>query len=388
MRVLLISTDNPYITLRGGKHVHLLLLEKGLKMLGLEVTSLYYNPKSFKEIVKRSALSVFSDGFRYNVKLEGMVNYLKDHVPKKEFDIIHAHDVLSLLAVSSMSQKKVLTLHGYFARENVEFIKSEKSRKTILPRLLQIEKNAMKKADHVLTVDQRLKEYIISEFKYPSDKITVLHNAVDTSLFTPVSEEKQRDLKRASGFSANHHVILVPRRLVEKNGVIYAVQAMKHITYENVIMIIAGDGPERERIKKEANGDQRIKFVGMIPHDEIVSYYKMADIVVIPSVTSHDIQEASSLAMLEAMACGKVVVCSDIGGMKEIIQNGKTGIFVKEKEPVAIAEAIEGVTKNKNLSDDMRKKAREYVLQNHSFLVHASKVLQVYRSVLGEGGSG
>ena len=313
-----------------------------------------------------------------------MIDYLRRRIPKNEFDIIHAHDVLSLLAFAKIPQKKVLTLHGYFAGENIEFIESEEDRKAVYPLLLEAEKEAMKYADHVITVDERLKEYVMSQFEYPVDRITVMHNAVDTNRFTPISEEEQQELKKTLGFSPDNCVILVPRRLVEKNGVIYAVRAMKHVKSENIRMIIAGDGPERERIAKEAREDSKICFAGLIPHDIIGPYYRMADIILIPSITTHGVQEASSLAMLEGMACGKVVICSDIGGMREIIQDMENGIPVPEKDPVALAKAIKTVIENRGLSVEIGTKAREYVLQSHSFIIHAGKVVQIYHSLVGD----
>jgi glycosyltransferase involved in cell wall biosynthesis len=384
MEVLLTSTDNPYTTQLGGKHIHLLLLEQGLKALNLQVFTLYYNPKSLKEFAKKSMLIPFPEKYRYKFKLKWMMDYLARRIPKNYFDIIHAHDVMSILAVSKMPQKKVLTLHGYSARENIEFIRSEKDRKAVYPLLLGMEIDAMKYADHVITVDERLKEYVMSQFKTPAERITVMHNAIDTSRFRPISEEDQRELKKTSGYDADDYVILVPRRLVEKNGVIYAVKAMKKVGSENARMIIAGDGPERKSIVKEARENHRIYLAGSIPHDKIDSYYRMADIILIPSITSHGVQEASSLAMLEGMACGKVVICSDIGGMHEIIQNVKTGMLVREGNPVAIAGAVETVMENQSLRVAIGKRAREYVLQNHSFVTHAGKVAQIYRSVIQE----
>jgi len=385
MHVLLTSTDNPYTTQLGGKHVHLILLERGLKTLNLQVTTLYYNKKSPKEFIKKATLFLFPKKYRYNLKPKWIIDYLERRIPRNKFNIVHAHDVLSILAVAKTFQKKVLTLHGYFARENVEFIKSEKDRKAVYPFLLQFEREGLKNADYIITVDQRLKEYIISEFKYPANKTSVMYNATDTNRFRPTSEEEQRKLKKTLGFSTDHFVMLVPRRLIEKNGVIYAVRSMKHVKNENAKMIIAGDGPEREEIVKEARKDSRIHCAGTIPHDKIGPYYMMADVILIPSITSHGIQEASSLAMLEGMASGKVVICSDIGGMHEIVQDMKNGMLVEERNPVDIANAIRTVTENRGLSAEIGNRARKYVLQNHSFVAHADKVVQIYRSVLGEG---
>jgi len=384
MKVLLTSTDNPYITKWGGKHVHLLLLERGLEELGVEVYPLYYNANSIRELAKKGMLLLFSEKRRHERKIKLLINYLMKHVPKNDFDIAHAHDVLSMLAIAKTPQKKVLTLHGYFARENIEFIRNESERSEVYPLLLKIEEEGMKNTDHVITVDQRLKDYVISEFNYPEEKVTVMHNAVDTDSFRPISKEEQMKLKQEAGFSQKDFVVLVPRRLVEKNGVIYAVRAMKHLESRDVKMIIAGDGPERTKILKEANGDHRIRFVGTISHDKIALYYMMADALLIPSITTHGIQEASSLAMLEGMACGKTVICSSIGGMREIIQHMKNGLLTKEKEPTEIAKAIETVVTNRTLANEIGNEARSSVMRRHAYVAHAKKVFNIYRKVLGQ----
>ncbi len=386
MKVLLTSTDNPHITewgKLGGKHIHLLLLERGLEKLGVEVHPLYYNANSIRELAKRGMLLPFSEKGRQERKIKFRIDYLIKNIPKNNFDVAHAHDVLSMLAIAKTPPKKVLTLHGYFARENIEFIKKESERSEVYSLLLKKEEEGMKNMDYVITVDQRLKDYVISEFNYPEEKVTVMHNAVDTDSFRPVSKEEQTKLKQEAGFSQKEFIVLVPRRLVEKNGVIYAVRAMKHVASRDIKMIIAGDGPERTKIMKEAIGDHRIRFVGAIAHDKIAFYYMMADALLIPSVTTHGIQEATSLAMLEGMACGKAVICSSIGGMREIIHHMRNGVLTKEKEPTEIAKAIETLATNQALADEIGNEARSYVMQSHSYVEHAKKVLDIYRKVLG-----
>jgi glycosyltransferase involved in cell wall biosynthesis len=206
---------------------------------------------------------------------------------------------------------------------------------------------------------------------------------VDTNTFGPVTKREQLELKKMLGFDVNHYVVLVPRRLVEKNGVIYAVQAMKYLESEKVNLIVAGEGPEKEKLVKEASNDQRVKFLGTIPHDKILLYYKMADIVLIPSITSHEIQEATSLAMLEGMACGKVVICSNIGGMREVILNGENGFLVPEKEPLEIARIIKAAIEGEYSMEKIGDKARRHVLEKHSFMSHTKKVATIYSDVIG-----
>jgi len=382
MKVLLTSTDNPYTTRIGGKHIHLLLLERGLKRLDVDVATLYYKSSGIVELAKKGIMLPFSAKQQFKRKIDMKINYLATHLPSTGVDVIHAHDVLSMLAVQRAPQRKVLTLHGYFARENVEFIKNQNDRDNVYPFLFETEAKGMKNAAHIVTVDQRLKDYVLSEFGYSPEKVTVLYNAVDTDTFRPVSKEEQAAIKEKTRFRRDDFIVLVPRRLVEKNGVIYAARAMKQVTGENVKLLIAGDGPERQKILAEAGSDPRIKLLGTVPHDEVAPYYMMADLVLIPSATTHGIQEATSLAMLEGMSCGKAVICSAIGGMREVIQHMKNGVLVKEKEPEEIAKAIRQLMEGPSLMADLGRIAREYVLKNHSYLAHAQKVLAIYQAVL------
>ena len=118
-------------------------------------------------------------------------------------------------------------------------------------------------------------------------------------------------------------------------------------------------------------------------HNDIVSYYKAADCVLIPSVTSSGVQEATSIALLlEGMSCGKAVICTNVGGLKEVVTE-RTGIIVGEKDPAAISQAIGYIMKNRIQTEEMGTRAREYALENHSYQMHARLVTEVYRRVLG-----
>jgi glycosyltransferase involved in cell wall biosynthesis len=84
------------------------------------------------------------------------------------------------------------------------------------------------------------------------------------------------------------------------------------------------------------------------------------------------------------MACGKTVICSSIGGMREIIQHLRNGLLTKEKEPTEIAKAIETVVTNRTLANEIGNEARNYVMRSHSHVAHAKKVFNIYRKVLGQ----
>ncbi|HEY8543272.1 MAG TPA: glycosyltransferase family 4 protein, partial [Pseudothermotoga sp.] len=108
-------------------------------------------------------------------------------------------------------------------------------------------------------------------------------------------------------------------------------------------------------------------------------------VVLVPSITSKEgVEEATSLSMLEGMACGKVVICTNVGGMKEVIEHMENGILIEQKNPDAIVEAVEFVRKHYDNLEKLREAARDYVVKNHSYLEHAKKILKIYSKVLNE----
>jgi glycosyltransferase involved in cell wall biosynthesis len=106
-------------------------------------------------------------------------------------------------------------------------------------------------------------------------------------------------------------------------------------------------------------------------------------VILVPSITSKEgVEEATSLSMLEGMACGKVVICTPVGGMKEVVKHMENGILIEQKNPDAIVDAIVFAKEHYGDLEKIRETAREYVVKHHSYLEHAKKVLEIYLKVL------
>lgn len=383
MKIAILSGDDSKKINLGGKHVHQNLLEQGLKNLGYEVTTFYppFERQRWLRIAKTvfsNPLVLFSIYSWYKYRLRKAINFFT-FLKIDGFDVTHCHDVISLYPITH--PKIVLTLHGYFARETVNYIPvkvSEKVKEKIYDFCIQIEKQALKKANHIITVDTRLKNYIIGEFGYPEEKITVIYNAVDTERFSPVDEKTKLSLRNELKFPKEALIVLVPRRYVKKNGVDYAAQAFCKMKSSDYFFVFAGGGPMKQEIQNILSNNSNTLVLDDVPNDVIHKYYKAADVILIPSITSDDIEEATSLSMLEGMACGKVTICTNVGGMKEIVKNMENGILIEQKDPGAIVEALEYVKNTYGNLEQLRNKAREYVLANHSYLEHAKKIAKIY----------
>lgn len=170
------------------------------------------------------------------------------------------------------------------------------------------------------------------------DQSVFVPNAVDTNKFSP---EVQRGSVRARyHLPSDRALILCPRRLVPKNGVDVLVECLQYLSEtEGFCLLVVGDGPERSRLEnrvRELRLQNSVIFAGSHGNDELPSFYADADIVAIPSL-----KEATSIAGLEAMASGRAVVASNVGGLPEIIQDNVTGLLTPPSDPKALASAIE-----------------------------------------------
>jgi glycosyltransferase involved in cell wall biosynthesis len=180
-------------------------------------------------------------------------------------------------------------------------------------------------------------------------------NGIDTETFRPVEPSLRRP--------EDEFVIVCPRRLVEKNGTEFLVRALPHLRGRLAVRVyMAGDGPLRAHLQSLARDlevHDRIVFMGSVANTEMPAVYSSADLVVIPSLV-----EATSIAALEAMACGRVVAASRVGGLPEIIDD-RTGILFQPGNPEAIADAVEeaaGITDR----EAMGREARQRVESNWS----------------------
>jgi len=119
--------------------------------------------------------------------------------------------------------------------------------------------------------------------------------------------------------------------------------------------------------------------LGAIPHDCVKALYESAKIIIIPSVPSNNVEEATSLSALEGMACGKVVVASGIGGLKELICDGQNGFLIEPGNDVVLADIMEKVIQMN--SAEYRKigmAARAEIEKEYGYKAHAKKLLSIF----------
>jgi len=393
MKIALVSTDNSKIVRLGGKHVHQNLLEQALTKLGNDVATFYPSPVARSHKLREGLLSVlhhpaiiFSKTLA-ELKFKAAIGYYQRFFRKldlEDFDIVHCHDALA--AASIRAKRIVLTIHGYLAMETLNYGSFRgDSQERVYNYCLDIERKGVGKAAHIICVDTRIKNYVVENFGYPDENTAVIFNAIDTDRFCPVSQEEKMLLRKELSLPVEKIIVFVPRRYVDKNGVHYAAKAFSKMESQDFCFIFAGEGPLKETVREILKGKENAVVMGGVANDLIAKYYQASDVVLIPSITTNEgIEEATSLSMLEGMACGKVVVCTNVGGMKEVIKDGENGFLIEQKNEDVIIEKLLFIKQNIGNLADLRKNAREYVVKNHSYIEHAKKVLKIYELVLAK----
>jgi len=183
----------------------------------------------------------------------------------------------------------------------------------------------------MITVSAALKDALVA-LGAPPDKVTVLRNGVDISLFRPPSDRPA--LRQRLGF--DRPTLISVGLLIERNGHHRTIEAMRQLPEFD--LLIVGEGPEREALTSLATHfgiADRVHLVGGRPHAELPDYYGAADISILSSS-----REGWANVLLESMACGTPVVASDIWGNPEVVQRIQAGVITDENTPDGIARGV------------------------------------------------
>jgi glycosyltransferase involved in cell wall biosynthesis len=214
-------------------------------------------------------------------------------------------------------------------------------------------------------------------------KIHVIPNAVDTSRFVPAT--RPDNIRAHLGAANDMLLVFSVGRLTETKGFDYLLGAFSKVVSDgfDAVLAIVGGGHQRPYLQSLARtlgvGD-RVRFLGRVEHDspELVRLYSACDIFALTSLV-----EGHSVAITEAMACGKPIVCSDLLGNREIIINGCNGIMVQPRDTNGIAAAIKLLCGSSSLRAEYGKNSRMLAVERYSWKHRIQRVLEVYTSVLG-----
>ncbi|MEM2179039.1 MAG: glycosyltransferase family 4 protein [Candidatus Methanomethylicaceae archaeon] len=272
----------------------------------------------------------------------------------RKYDIIHAHNLPSIIPMKFAKGKKILTLHGIYS-EQIKLLHGKFLGKISI----WFEEKSLKWADKITVVSKKAREYYLGR----GFEVEYIPNAIDLKII-PEKGIKEYDKQ-----------IVYVGRLSKEKGVDILIKAFEEI--EDCHLLIIGDGPERNTLIKFAKGNPRIHFLGYKPREEAIKYIKGSDILVLPSR-----QEGLSTTILEAMACKTPVIATNVGGNPEIIEHMKTGILVKSENIQEIKEAIKLLLENKELAKKIKEEAYNLIIKEYEWNRVIEKYLKLYNIIL------
>lgn len=235
------------------------------------------------------------------------------------------------------------------------------------------------KADYIQVISNYLAKW--AREMGTKNPVEVVPNGVDLKNFSPKSYSSQKidDLKSDLKWGPRDRIIVTTSRLVEKNALSDAIEALKYLP-DNIKFLILGDGPDLEKLQnlvKEIEVEKRVIFLGQIEQKDAAKYLKISDIFVRPSLS-----EGLGSSFLEAMAAGVPVIATKVGGIPDFLKNGETGLFCEVNNPKSIAEKVKILLENNELREKVIANARKLVAKNYDWNLIAGKMRNIFNRLL------
>ena len=297
-----------------------------------------------------------------------------------KYDIFHAHYYYSALSgievVKHVQAPLAVTFHTLGEMKKIYANIIDKPR-------IETEQRIVGKADVLIASTELEKDELIRYYQGLPEKIHVVSPGVDHRLFRPKNKTLSR---RKLSLPPNKKIILFVGRIDPVKGINLLIDAVGGMKAQ--VLLIGGDIESRrfwqnrevKRIKENIESkklESRIKFLGSKAHRLLPWFYSAADLVVLPSV-----YESFGFVILEAMACAAPVVVSRSGGVKYLIEDGKTGVFFESGNPADLAEKLKKLIRSEKQAVQMG--IRAYLeSQKYCWDKQAVKMVEVYRKISG-----
>ena len=388
MRIgLFTDTYPPYIN---GVSTSVCMLKHALEKKGHQVFVVTVNNDSLKYKFEENDTVIRIPGIPigiYDYRLTGVYPLRATNIIKKwKLDVIHSHTEFGVGTFARIIAKQlnIPLVHTYHTlyEDYVHYITHgyfDKSSKKIAEYLTLF--YCDKTANELIVPTKKI--YDLFKEKYEVDRnIHIVPTGIEIDRFFKenVDKKKVTELKKKLLLLKDDFVIVFVGRIAQEKNIVFLIEAQKEICkkYNNIKLIIIGDGPDSEEYKqlvKKYKLEENIIFTGKVPWEEVPCYYQLADIFATASTS-----ETQGLTVIEAMAGGVAPVCIDDESFKTAVVDDLNGrIFKNKKEYIKdIYELYEDNTKLNKLSNQARLNA-----ERHSSKYYAEGVLDVYEHAIG-----
>lgn len=236
-------------------------------------------------------------------------------------------------------------------------------------------------ADRIISVSDWSK-WDISKYFIDVEKMTTVHNGIDTGAYCNADGNC---IRKSMGVGDNPLILYVGRLVVQK-GVDYLIEALPEVIrkHPRAMLLIAGSGNRMELLKQktaEMGIEGHVHFTSTVSEDLLRQIYMACDIFVLPSIT-----EPFGMVAIEAMACGKPVICTDSGGVTEIVRDGYNGFVVPIGDPGAISRHINMLLSDPSMKSRMGSNGIDLARSEFDIDVMVSRTKTVYDELYADAG--
>ncbi len=278
----------------------------------------------------------------------------------RNFDVIYLHNEPNILGWLRVRPNQRLVLHMHNEHLTIPVLRSWYRR-------------TLRRAAKVAFVSEFVRRRALEYFPEYRESFMTIPNATDTEVFRPAVGGGNPSSLLPVQIEPECQYVLYAGRLIPEKGIDVLIRAFTNVTAQNprARLIVTGSsffgGAQRTRFEEELaqlaeSVGSAIQFTGFVPREQLKTLYQACDVVVVPSTW----QDPAPLVVLEAMASGKSVVATAVGGIPELVRDGVTGLVVPPSDPDALATAIHRLLRDSALRHALGAAAREHVVAKHS----------------------
>ena len=320
-----------------------------------------------------------------------MVKRILEVIEIEKPDVIHAHSpALNGLAALKAGRKSGLPVvyeirafwedaavdHGTCKEDDLRYRLTRK-----------METHVVKNANAVTTICEGLRKDLISR-GFDENKFTVIANAVNIEQFdviTPQDKENNAELAKELKLT-DCDVLGFLGSFYAYEGLDLAIDAMPAVLAKNLKarLLLVGGGPQEQNLKQQVTLlglEGKVIFTGRVPHSEVGKYYSLVDLLVYPRKPMRLTDLVTPLKPLEAMAQGKPVIASDVGGHKELIKDNETGFLFKAGDSLELSERLIELLADENKLNSVLSNGRAYVENVRNWKNSVSNYLPLYKKL-------
>ncbi|MCZ6675713.1 MAG: glycosyltransferase [Candidatus Poribacteria bacterium] len=305
---------------------------------------------------------------------------------EENIDLVHAHSPVlcgfpAFKAAKAQKIPFVYEIRGFWEDSCVQGGKfGPKSFPYKLSRYL--ETRLFRKVNAVIAISQHMIDDIVAR-GIDAVKVYKVPNGVDVNRFIPL----KRDQTLLDKYQLQECTVIgFIGSFYRFEGLECLIRAIAEIAPKmpQVRLILVGGGEEEkciQQLTQQLQLTDTVIFVGRVPHTEVLKYDSVMDILVYPRYSDRTTNLVTPLKPLEAMAMGKAVIGSDVGGIHELLNNGNEGILFQAQNTNDLAEKIMHLIDDVNARQKLGKKARDYILRERTWERIAPRYLKIYESV-------